>query len=624
MAKTKVIQNSYVSGIMNDKAFGRTDIGRFYNSVAEANNMLLATTGGMFKRPGFQFVDVTDVPVAQSELQGAVRIVDFVFNINQKYLFLMYAGQIDVYHVPDRSKGESAGLGVPFGSVSAPELTAKIISEMNIIQRGDITILFHTDMKTRAITRNGYEDFNIGVLDMIIPLEDITDPNTEMWSNSLGWPSYGAFFQGRLVCAGSKTYPLTVWCSKAQDYFDFQIAVAQANEPGSPITDTLDSDKVNKITGIYAGRNLQLFTSGAEFVNIAQLLTPEASAWLIQTRYGSNDGVPLNSLDGSTFFVDRFSAVREFIFDYSQDAHVSNDLTTLAAHLFNSPFRLETIKSAKTSLGRYTYLLNTDGTMAVLNFNKSEGIVAWVRVESTHGKIIDISTVDNELYLLIATQDKIVLERLDITADVTYLDNYTYVRGTLPHRTCGNISTSCEDTIGGIDGTNFILNNIWCEDCNMFSSPDVPQLTEIDGLDRFDDEEVSLVLDNIYQGEVLVTDGKIPIDKNFTIAKIGLKYNANVKSLPISSPQFPMELAEKRIIKIKLYMYNSSGFYLDNEFIPSLTFDVSNYDEAPALVTGVYEHWTLGWTTLGDFNIHSDSPLGFNVLKADVTIDVTE
>jgi len=608
---------------MNDTAFGRTDISRFYNSVAEANNMLLATTGGMFKRPGFQFVDNTSVNHALADVQGAVRILDFVFNVNQKYLFLIYEGKIDIYHVPDRDTDD--GLGVAFGTVDAPELTPKIITEMSVIQRGDTTILFHTDMQPRTIIRTGYEVFTLGTLAMVIPLEDITDTNTEMWSDIKGWPSYGAFFQGRLVCAGSKTYPLTVWCSKAQDYFDFQIAVAQANEPGSPITDTLDSDKVNRITGIYGGRNLQLFTSGAEFVNIAQLLTPEASAWLIQTRYGSEDNVPLNSLDGSTFFVDRFSAVREFIFDYTQDAHISNDLTTLATHLFERPYRLETVKSAKSSLGRYTYVLNTDGSMAVLNFNKAEGIIAWVRMTATHGKIIDISTVDNELYVLVQTANDILLERLDITDDITYLDNYTYHKGVHPLLTCGNIAVDCADTVGGINGYDYILDNVWCQDCNMFTDPNTPSIAEISGLDRYQDgTEVSLVLDDIYQGEVQVHNGIIPINRNFNVAKIGLKYNSNIKSLPISSPQFPMELAEKRIIKIKLYMFKSSGFYLDNEYIPSLTFDVSNFDEAPALVTGVYDHWTLGWTTLNDYNVSSNDPLGFAVLKTDVSVDVTE
>jgi len=631
-AKTKTVQNSFISGVFNDKAFGRTDIGRFHNAVAEANNMVLATTGGMFKRPGFEFVNITEAPINPelSEDYGITRIIDFVFNTDQKYLFLMYEGYIFIYHVPTREqekKGVEA-LTDPFAVLKVPELTSKIIKDLCVIQRGDTTLLFHTELQTRIISRLGYEDFSFGTLEMIPPLEDIEDPTTEMWSDTLGWPSYGSFFQGRLFCAGSKSFPLTVWGSKTQDYFDFQIAVTEASEPGSPITDTIDSDKINEITGIFGGRSLQVFTTGAEFINGAQLITPLDSAWMIQTRYGSNTNVALDSLDGSTFFIDRFDAVREFIYDFAQEAHVSNDLTTLSSQLFNNPFRLETIKSAKNNLGRFTYVLNSDGSLAVLNFNKAENIIAWVRMTSSipRGKIIDISTVDNELYILVQSNKHVILERLDLHDTITYYDDFTVFSGSVPLQHCGNSpveDVECSETIGSADGTQFYMDKIWCEECPMFFDLNVPPIDKLTGLERFEGMKISLSLDYLYQGEFLVENGELPISRPFSVAQVGFKFNSELVTLPITSLQNEIELNHKRIIKIQLYMYQSGGFYIDDEFIPNDYWDISNFDTKSYEKTGVYEYYTLGWDTLVNYRIHSSDPYGFNVLKTGTFVDVS-
>lgn len=630
MAKTKIVQNSFVSGVLNDKASGRTDIGKFYNSVAEANNMLVAITGGLFKRPGFEYIDLTDVLPEHLNNPKEVRLIDFVFNTEQKYLFLIYPNTIDIYEVPERELS-GVGLGAPFLSVTGiADLTPSIIAEMSFVQRGDFTIFFHPNMEpktlARGITAGGDVEFIWGTLSIAaVPLFDINDSTSIMWSDEKGWPAYATFFQGRMYCAGSPTYPLTIWGSKSQDYFDFQIAPTDYETPGAPINDTIDSDKINRITGIFSGRELQVFTTGSEFINSSQLITPLDSSWNIQTRYGSNANVPLDSLDGSTFFIDRYNGVREFIYDYNQDAHISNDLTTLSSQLFNDPFRLVNIKASKSDLGRYTYVLNLDGTVAVLNFNKAEAVIAWSKIESVDGTIIDISTVDNELYILVKQPDNtVILQRIDITEDVTFMDSFSYVYGTEPLSSCGNLTTLCSDTVGGPDGWDYFLDNVWCENCTMFVDPLAPNKKVITGLERFNGLNVSVLLDDIYQGELPVENGQVVVGRPFHIAKIGIKYNSEAVTLPLASPNMQMELSEKRIVKIKLYMYNSSGFYIDGEFISSAFYDNNHFDTASPLVTGVYEHWSLGWDTLTNFTVGSDDPLGFNLLKCETHVDVTE
>ena len=585
MAKTKVVQNSLVSGVINETAWGRTDIAKFYSGVAEANNMIVQTTGGMFKRPGFEFIDTILATKAEYDLNNkSIRLIDFVFNTDQKYLFIFRPGDIDIYYIPVRDSSIDP-TGGPIATIYAPELTPNVIADMSVVQRGDVTILFHSDLQPKEIARTGFDKFTYGNLTLVSPKEK---DGTNVWSIKKGWPKYGTFFQGRLFVAGSKSYPLSVWGSKSQSYFDFHIAVDQADADGSPIIDTIDSDKINIITGIYAGRNLQIFTTGAEFVNSAGLITPVNSSWQIQSRYGSNPNVPLDSVDGSTFYIDRTGAVREFIYDFNQDSHVSNDLTTLSAQLFKDPFRINIIKSSPSELGRFTYVLNKNGTLAVLNFNRSEGIVAWVKFDTPSGKIIDISAVDNEFYMVILSSNgDLNLERLDLSERTTYLDSHAYAYGT----------------------TSNVLT---------------PINKEIDGLNRFEGKEVSIILDGIYQGEQLVTGGKILITRFYKLIEIGLKFKSHIKTLPPTSPKFDMELNKKRIIKVKLYLYKSTGFYLNNDFIASSYFDIDSYDTSAVVRTGVFEYWTLGWSILSSFTLSNDDPFGFNILKFETHIDVSE
>ena len=620
MAKTKIVQNSLVSGVMSEKAFGRTDISRFFNSVAEGTNVSVQTTGGLFKRPGFEFIDSTDVLVEKiEEYPQGTRMIDFVFNTEQKYLFILRFGAIDIYHVPNRDELLNP-VGRPFATI-AVNLNSRQIKEVSFIQRGDTTIIFHTDFNPKVILRADYESFVLGDLNIIPPKDS---GGFDYWTDILGWPSYGTFFQGRMYCASSLSFPLTVWGSKSQDYFDFYIDPAQASADGSPILDTIDSDKINAITGIYSGRNLQVFTTGAEFVNLAEVITPTNSIWRIQTRYGSNHNVPLESLDGSTFFCDRNSAVREFVYDYNQDANISNDLTTLSSQLFSNPYRLDVVKSAKSTLGRYTYILNDDGTVAVLNFNKAESIIAWVKFEHAMGPIVEICAVDNELYILVHTDYGISLERLDLSDNITYLDNHTYEVGTKYAAPCGELSLTCDETVGGISGTAWLLDGIWCPSCPIFNDAEHAVSTTITGLERFNGLEVSYLLDGVYQGEILITDGTLTIDREFTLVEVGIKFNSVMKTMPASSPDFDMELAFKRIIKIKFYLYESSGFYLNGDFIPSTYFDIDTFDTKLPTKTGTYEYWALGWDEIMQFEITSDDPLGFNVLKFETTLDVTE
>jgi len=83
-----------------------------------------------------------------------------------------------------------------------------------------------------------------------------------VWSATRGYPRTVCFYGGRLYFGGSKTRPSTVWGSKVGDYFNFDPAEALADEA---VEATADTGQYNAIVDMYSGRNLQVFTIGAEF-----------------------------------------------------------------------------------------------------------------------------------------------------------------------------------------------------------------------------------------------------------------------------------------------------------------------------------------------------------------------
>ena len=57
MAKSHVLQNSFVSGELSPIVKGRTDLDQYYQGMETAENVVTVPQGGVKRRPGLKFVD---------------------------------------------------------------------------------------------------------------------------------------------------------------------------------------------------------------------------------------------------------------------------------------------------------------------------------------------------------------------------------------------------------------------------------------------------------------------------------------------------------------------------------------------------------------------------------------
>ncbi len=443
--------------------------------------------------------------------------------------------------------------------------------------------------------------------------------DTAVNGNERGWPKYCAFYQNRLMFAGSTAKPLSIWGSVINDFFNFDISESDAD---FAIADTLNTDTLNHITGLYPSKTLQVYTSGAEYVNTSNPMTPTDSNWVFQTGLGSSANVALDSLDGSTFFIDRSGGIREFIYNFDMDNYVAKNLALLASQVVKRPKQVVIIRSSQIDLGKLIYFLNDDGTLAVLNIDNNEKILAWTEWK-TDGNIVEIEGVDQSLFVVVEREGVYTLEVLgskELSANAVYnpdndvfLDSYSLHLGT-------TFNEVCADSIGGGYATDYLLDGILSNDCSIFYSG-VAEATVIDGLDRFNGKYVTVLLDDFYHGEELVVNGEITVERAFFVAKVGLMYNSLIKTLPITSKDQSTQLNYNRIVKIVVQFYNSAAVTIDGEEITDRRFDEYQLGSKPELFSGVKEVYQLGWDKLRQFEISSDYPYNFHILSFTSVLD---
>lgn len=237
-------------------------------------------------------------------------------------------------------------------------------------------------------------------------------------SPARGWPRTVTFFQGRLVFAGLKNRPQTMLMSRVGDFYNLDPGTA-GDADGVDIT--IDDDRVNAIGHVFPGRSLQLFTSGGEFTvttsdGVGQVLTPQNVVIERASFHGSNRVRPV-SVDGATLFVEGSGTViRQFVYDQTEQAFSSEDITLMSAHLLTGIVSMGLRNTTAADGANFLYAVNTDGTVGVLNTLRSQSLQAWSQF-TTQGAFEGVAVVERVVYFLVrrtvAGQSVHFIERLD-------------------------------------------------------------------------------------------------------------------------------------------------------------------------------------------------------------------
>mgnify|MGYP003650794025 CR=1 FL=1 len=634
MPKVITLQTSFNSGVLDPRLAARTDLQHFYQGAEEAENVITMPQGGVKRRPGMKFI----YSIANGSTSTG-RLASFAFNVEQTYLLLLTASNIFIFkdgayqavittpyleselfdvqwtqsadtmilvhkdHQPRQLvRGAShtawtlstitlsnipqydyAGISTQLTqAISSSSTTVPVDSTTGFPTTGKL-LINNEQLSYTGVTATSFTGLTRGLQDTGLvgsethKNDDLVTTIEDVWSTARGWPKSATFFQGRLWFGGSKQRPQTIWGSRTNDFYNFRLGTSLDDEG---IDVTLDTDQVNAITSVYAGRHLNIFTTGGEFTIKDAPITPAKVAVRRETLYGSTS-IPPKMIDGSVIYIDRTGkSVREFLFSYNEDAYTSGTVSLLASHLLNAPVDMDVSKGTATDDANYVYFVNGDGTVAVFNTLRSQEVSGWTKW-TTAGTIESVVVVVDEVYFVVKRTINGQVYRF-----VEQLDSSSYT------------DANRIVTLGSAG-------------------------TTVAGFSHLVGHELRVRVDGEVRANATpAVGGVITLSESGTVVEAGIDFTTTIKTMPINMDfqDGPTLTRKKRIVKVVPNVYQSLGISINGERLIDRNFGLS-LDSAPTPYTGLKEMYLLGWTELAQVTITQTDPTPMTILGLAIEVE---
>lgn len=632
MTRIREIKTAFTAGEVSTELLGRGDLRAYENGALTLQNVFINPTGGITRRAGMGFIDTA---------LGDGKLIAFEFNTQQTYLLVITDLKVDIYlngvketsitapwteaQIPEIGWTQSADTLL----LTHPDVTPKTLtrtglsawsledwsfftdegvtyqpyykfagSEVTLTPSGtsgSITLtasesVFDAGHEGTKLLVSGidalitdYESATVVTATLNEDLDD-TDATIDWYEQAFspvrGYPATVAFHQDRLVIGGSRDLPNRLWFSKSGDLFNFDLGEGLDDES---IEFSILSDQVNAIRGIFSGRHLQVFTSGAEWMVTGDPLTPTSVQITRQTRVGSvieRLVQPIN-VDGATMYIARNNTeVHEYLYTDVEQAYQSTDLALLSRHLIKSPVSMDYDQTR-----RLLFIVMEDGTFLTLTVYRAEEVAAWTK-HTTTGTVKSVSVVGDDVYMLVERDSSFFIELLD---DDLNLDSAL----------TGEIETPA---------------------------------TTWSGLDHLEGQTVSIVADGEVADDQEVTSGTVTLAEAASAVQIGLAYTHIVEPLPPSGTGNAGGGRRIRMIEAIFRLQDTQSLKLDvGRGLKDVALRQLGEDEVldapPPLVSGDISVRALGWQTdptQALWRIEQDEPLAFTLLSVTTQLKVND
>jgi len=584
--KTIGMMSNMTSGELSPTLYGRVDSEIYYSGLAKAENVVIMAHGGVRRRPGLSRIQDSETEFG--------RMFNFSFSTHTDYLVVIGVSKITIYKD-----------GVGQTQLNSPYKLDQL-AELDATQNGDVMVITHEKTHPQILERQASDKWTI----KNVPLKniptynfyaDVNHKKENVWSDKRGWPGVCTFFQQRLWFAGSSQKPNSVWASKINAYYDFDIGKGQKDYA---IFDTLDSNQLNKIVNLYPGRNLQVYTTGSEFYNTSPFITAETSAWKISTAYGSKRVSPV-MVDGAVLFVDIVGrTVRQSVYEFTEDAYVAKSISLLSEHVITNVVNMDIVKGTFADTSDFIFVVNKDGSVGVMNNSRLIEQQGWTRW-TTQGDFIDVCVVNKLTYFMVKRQGKYYIEYMN---EGTTTDHNSFFRGDKP----------VEDKIvfsapnGNIDDIVMGIDQIVMTKAGSGQA--------IEEIITNEDQTISklvhkVILDNDIEPDVIPNGEIVYFDRPSYHAEVGLDVKIAVTTLPISVPiKTGQTVASmKRVIQAQLMLKDSLGVYVNQRLSPDRQFNIV-LDKSIEPFSGVKLVDLLGYTRLNQIEITQKNPLPLELL----------
>ena len=400
----------------------------------------------------------------------------------------------------------------------------------------------------------------------------------DSWSSTKGFPRTCTFHEGRLYFGGVKSRPNTIFASRVARFFDFN--------PGEALDDdsielTISTDSTNAITGMFSGRDLQIFTKGGEFFLPQSTLDPITPTNVVvngATRRGSKEGIKPVGAESGTLFIQRAGkSLREFLFSDVELSYISNNISLLSSHLLKSPSDMALRKATSTTDGDLLLIVNeTDGSLATYSILRGQNVIA-PSLSTTDGEFINVGVDVDQIYF--------TMKRSISSSDKYYVE-------------CFNDDNTTDSA-------------------KLLSGSSKPSSTTVSGLAHLEGKTVKVIADDQMQLDKTVSSGQITLDAvPTTYVEIGLNYTPTVKTLPVelklSSGNIMAQ--KKRIVEATANLYLSQNLTLNGN---DLLFVAGDFFTGKKRKKPM-----LGYDRDGQMTFSQSAPLFFTLLGVEYKVSV--
>jgi len=389
---------------------------------------------------------------------------------------------------------------------------------------GTVTINTVTNATSAAVTVNKWLGSNIGTT---------TQWSEAAFSDVRGYPRAVAIHEQRLCFGGTASQPNTIWCSKVDDFENFQLGVSDDDA----LSLSVASSEGNRIAWMFSQKRLMLGTSGDEWTlggaNSDEPFTATNVQAQKQSSFGSKTMRAILLNDVLLFVQRRGRKVRELTYNFERDGWVAPDLTVLAEHITAGEIVEMAFQQQPDAI---LWAITGDGEVVGMSYERDQNVVAWHR-HTTDGQFESVATV----YGLSGADDEV----------------WFAVKRTINGQTKRYIERFKPDARANFEAE--AKGDWWYLDCAKRYSGTAT--TNITGLGHLEGKSVGVLADGAAQPDKTVSTGGITLERPFAKVLAGLPFTSTV--LPM---KFDFDLNDgstrgrkKRINRVSVSLYKSLG-----------------------------------------------------------------
>jgi hypothetical protein len=359
---------------------------------------------------------------------------------------------------------------------------------------------------------------------------------TTQWSEAAfsavrGYPRAVAIHEQRLCFGGTAHQPNTVWCSKVDDFENFQLGVGADDG----LQFTVASSEGNRIEWMFSQKRLMLGTSGDEWTiggaNSGEAFSSTNVQAQKQSSFGSKTMRAILLNDVLLFVQRRGRKVRELTYNFERDGWVAPDLTVLSEHVTQGELVELAFQQQPDAI---LWAVRGDGQLVGMSYERDQEVVAWHR-HTTDGEFESVATV----YGLSGADDEVWL----------------VVKRTIGGQTKRYIERFKADNRAKFEAQT--KDDWWYLDCaKRYSGTATATIT---GLSHLEGKTVSVLANGAVQPDETVASGQITLDKTYTKVLAGLPYTSTILPMKFDFDlrDGPTRGRKKRINRVEVSLFKS-------------------------------------------------------------------